>query len=123
MENPLLSVEQRDVRVRDARTAFFEQGAPADALVPMVGSVANSWSRCVQVGLAASAHVADVDPVSDSQLRETRDRNAFLLSHARGVLSHLYEQIRSTGSVVVLSDGNGLVLEGMGDADFVSRAN
>lgn len=123
MENPLWSVEGRDLRVRDARTAFFDQGAPADALVPLVGPVVKSWSRCVSGGLEASTRAGDIGPVSDSQLRETRDRNAFLLSHARGVLSHLYEQIRSTGSVVILSDGNGLVLEGLGDPDFVNRAD
>lgn len=123
MESPLWSVEGRDLRVRDARTAFFDQGAPADALVPLVGPVVKSWSRCVSGGLEASTRAGDIGPVSDSQLRETRDRNAFLLSHARGVLSHLYEQIRSTGSVVILSDGNGLVLEGLGDPDFVNRAD
>lgn len=123
MESPLWSVEGRDLRVRDARTAFFDQGAPADALVPLVGPVVKSWSRCVTGGLEASTRAGDIGPVSDSQLRETRDRNAFLLSHARGVLSHLYEQIRSTGSVVILSDGNGLVLEGLGDPDFVNRAD
>ncbi|MEZ5628156.1 MAG: sigma-54-dependent Fis family transcriptional regulator [Rhodocyclaceae bacterium] len=123
MENSLWSVEGRDLRVRDARTAFFDQGAPADALVPLVGPVVKSWSRCVSGGLEASTRAGDIGPVSDSQLRETRDRNAFLLSHARGVLSHLYEQIRSTGSVVILSDGNGLVLEGLGDPDFVNRAD
>ena len=123
MENPLWSVEGRDLRVRDARTAFFDQGAPADALVPLVGPVVKSWSRCVRSGLEAKTRSGELGPVSDSQLRETRDRNAFLLSHARGVLSHLYEQIRSTGSVVILSDGNGLVLEGLGDPDFVNRAD
>ena len=124
MENPLFSVEGRDLRVRDARTAFFEEGAPADALVPVVGPVVKSWSRCLQVGLDThSASARDIGPVSETQLREIRDRNAFLLSHARGVLSHLYEQIRSTGSVVILSDSNGLVLEGLGDPDFVNRAD
>jgi transcriptional regulator of acetoin/glycerol metabolism len=61
-------------------------------------------------------------PVTDAALRAARQRNHFLLSHSRGLLAHLYEQIRSTGSVIVLSDGTGLVLESIGDADFVDRA-
>lgn len=39
------------------------------------------------------------------------------------MLHHLYDQIRSTGSIVILSDSTGMILESLGDPDFVDRAN
>ena len=38
-------------------------------------------------------------------------------------MEHVYEQIRESGSMVILADANGLLLETVGDADFVSRAD
>ncbi|MBL8439121.1 MAG: sigma-54-dependent Fis family transcriptional regulator [Zoogloeaceae bacterium] len=81
-----------------------------------------SWERCRSRGLQGLGDSA-IGIVSANLLREARDRNGFLLSHARGILNHLYEQIRSTGSVVILSDSAGLILESLGDPDFVAQAN
>jgi transcriptional regulator of acetoin/glycerol metabolism len=38
-------------------------------------------------------------------------------------MEHVFEQIRESGSMVILADANGLLLEAIGDADFVSRAD
>ena len=51
-----------------------------------------------------------------------RERSGLLLSHASGVMEHLFEQIRSSGSMVVLSDAEGLILHALGDPTFVDRA-
>ncbi|MBL8446532.1 MAG: sigma-54-dependent Fis family transcriptional regulator [Zoogloeaceae bacterium] len=83
--------------------------------------VLRSWERCRSRGLDCLGDSVGV--VSANVLREARDRNGFLLSHARGILNHLYEQIRSTGSVVILSDSVGMILESLGDPDFVAQAN
>lgn len=39
------------------------------------------------------------------------------------MLNHLYDQIRSTGSIVILADSTGMILESLGDPEFVDRAN
>lgn len=38
-------------------------------------------------------------------------------------MEHVFEQIRESGSMVILADANGLLLETVGDADFVNRAD
>lgn len=38
-------------------------------------------------------------------------------------MEHVFEHIRDSGSMVVLADANGLLLETVGDADFVDRAD
>lgn len=122
--NPVvLPVETRELRVRDVRRAFFDGNAKADALLPGTAGVLQSWQRCRQSGLERSLQGSDLGCGSSTALKEAQDRNAFLLSHSRGILNHLYEQIRSTGSVVILSDSAGIVLESLGDPEFVDRAN
>ncbi|RXM22350.1 GAF domain-containing protein, partial [Citrobacter sp. AAK_AS5] len=38
-------------------------------------------------------------------------------------MEHVFEQIRASGSVVLLSDPQGMIVHSLGDADFVDRAN
>jgi sigma-54 dependent transcriptional regulator, acetoin dehydrogenase operon transcriptional activator AcoR len=117
------SVEARDLSVRDAREAFRRRGPDAQHPFLPDRRVVHSWERCLSGGLDAHARMGSGSTVIASALKEARDRNSFLLSQARGVLNHLYEQIRSTGSVVILADSTGLILESLGDPDFVDRAN
>ncbi|MBP8195131.1 MAG: sigma-54-dependent Fis family transcriptional regulator, partial [Azonexus sp.] len=42
---------------------------------------------------------------------------------SRPIMEHVFEQIRDSGSMVILADANGLLLETVGDADFVGRAD
>ena len=49
--------------------------------------------------------------------------NRYLLQQSRPIMEHVFEQIRDSGSMVILADANGLLLETVGDADFVGRAD
>lgn len=102
-----------------ARIRFFHNGTlPDDDIRP---SILNSWQRCHRSGLK---HVENsvIDPISRAQLGEARDRNARLLSQASSIMEHVFEQIRSSGSMVILADTEGLILHSLGDPDFVDRA-
>jgi len=116
-----LGNEQHGMRLQAARKQFFDQGkAPTDLLDPVV---IRSWERCRRFGLSVddtSVHVSSLDRLA---LRTEQERNRHLLKQSRPIMAHVYEQIRESGSMVVLADANGLLLESMGDADFVARAD
>ncbi|MBN8440634.1 MAG: sigma-54-dependent Fis family transcriptional regulator [Thauera sp.] len=101
------------------RRQFFELGREPDAGLPE--PVIRSWRRCRSGGLDERGS-SRVDNVSRSEFSAARDRSGLLLSHASGVMEHLYEQIRSSGSMVVLSDADGLILHALGDPGFLDRA-
>lgn len=122
MDALVLPPEARYKRVREAREAFLHEGAAPGEVLSLGKWVTRSWERCRSKGLEGDSLPEGLAVVSAEKLREARERSSFLLSQSRGLLAHLYEQIRSTGSVVVLSDNSGLLLESIGDADFVDRA-
>jgi sigma-54 dependent transcriptional regulator, acetoin dehydrogenase operon transcriptional activator AcoR len=117
------SVEARDLCIRDAREVFRRRGPGVQLPFMPEGRVVRSWERCLSGGLDAYTGLGGEGAMATAVLKEARDRNGFLLSQARGVLNHLYDQIRSTGSVVVLSDSTGMILESLGDPEFMDRAN
>lgn len=123
MEVLVQPLETRDLRIRDAREVFLQRGPGVQMPFSPEGRVLRSWERCLTGGMDSYGQLSQEGATSPSLLKEARDRNGFLLSHARGVLNHLYDQIRSTGSVVILSDSTGMILESLGDPDFVDRAN
>ncbi len=101
------------------RRKFFEMGEVPDKGLPE--PVIRSWRRCRRDGLDERAS-GRLDNVSRSEFSVARERSGLLLSHASGVMEHLFEQIRSSGSMVVLSDAEGLILHALGDPTFVDRA-
>jgi sigma-54 dependent transcriptional regulator, acetoin dehydrogenase operon transcriptional activator AcoR len=117
------SIEARDQSIREAREAFLRSGPAVRHPAMPEGRVVRSWERCLSNGLDSDTRLARGGTIVPALFKEARERNSFLLSQARGVLSHLYEQIRSTGSVVILADSTGMILESLGDPDFVDRAS
>jgi len=106
-------------RLRAARTALHAHGVvPANLLV---GPVARSWQRCVERGLSPSQPIEPI-VTGSAHLRSAVERHSEMLAHARPVLDFLHEQIRDTGSLVVLADADGVLLHAQGDETFVSRA-
>ena len=69
-----------------------------------------------------SGHRPDADVLAPSALGELRERNVALGSHARPVMEHLYSQIAGTRSMVLLTDRHGTILQAIGGADFLERA-
>lgn len=111
--------DRRENTVSDARRFFFELGeTPETGLAP---PVLRSWQRCRSSGID-HLDTQLIDPASRSRLSDARDRSARLLEHAGGIMEHVFEQIRASGSMVILADTDGMILHCLGDPDFVGRA-
>ena len=112
--------QAREDRVALAREKFFSRGVlPEDDVSPLI---LRSWSRCRDSGLDPSTTRA-VDVAGRGQLEESRKQSSRLLNLASGVMEHVFDQIRASGSMVILADLDGMIIHSLGDADFVDRAN
>lgn len=109
-----------DAALRRARHLLLEHGEVPDGLVHDV--VARSWLRCLESGLAPGGRLAETPHLSASELVISHERQQELISHAKPVMEYLHTQTRDSGSLVVLSDERGVLLQSLGDADFLSRA-
>ncbi len=110
----------RDQRFRLARRQFFEEGCCPDDGVS--SQILSSWLRCRELGLERNSREAR-DHGERARLAEVRERSARLVEHASGVMEHVFEQIRASGSMVLLSDPSGMIVHSLGDADFFDRAH
>ena len=115
-----LLAEVHGQRMEQARELFFNRGATPDGLVDPL--ILRSWERCQHFGLGENS-TTPVDALDRVALKTEQDRNRYLLQLGRPIMEHVYEQIRESGSMVILADANGLLLETVGDADFVDRAD
>lgn len=86
-------------------------------------AVAQSWQRCLGAGLQPFSHHAGVDPVSGACLAQAVERRRDLLLRARPVMDYLYAQTEGAGGMVILADDHGVVIDALGDADFLERAD
>lgn len=105
--------------IREVRDLYFGRGEMPSELAD--STLIRSWERCRQIGLEP-LRPADLAPVSGSSLSLELERNRSLMITAQPVMEQLYEQIRNSGNMVVLSDSNGLLLQCLGDTGFVDRA-
>ncbi len=113
--------DAHDQRLQQARQLFFDQGDLPDGLVDPV--ILRSWERCRRFGLGDSNYAPAMDAMDRVALKTEQERNRLLLTQGRSIMEHVFEQIRDSGSMVILADSNGLLLETVGDPDFVSRAD
>lgn len=105
--------------LRQAR-ACLERGQvlPPGLVDPLVE---RSWRRSQGAGLAPW-RAAQAPHLAAPLLRQAQDRRRDLVMRARPVMEYLHAQTRGSGSMVILADERGLLLETLGDADFLSRA-
>ncbi|WP_265948733.1 sigma-54-dependent Fis family transcriptional regulator [Dechloromonas sp. A34] len=108
-------------RLVQARHLFFDQGVLPDGLVDP--QILRSWERCRRFGLTENNALPIIESLDRMALKTEQDRNRHLLLQGRPIMEHVFEQIRESGSMVILADANGLLLESVGDADFLSRAD
>ncbi|PKO87397.1 MAG: sigma-54-dependent Fis family transcriptional regulator [Betaproteobacteria bacterium HGW-Betaproteobacteria-10] len=108
-------------QLRQARELFFDRGELPDGLVNPL--IVRSWERCLRFGLSEYGNFQSIDSLDRVALKTEQERNRYLLLQGRPIMEHVFEQIRESGSMVVLADANGLLLETVGDADFVDRAD
>ncbi len=102
-----------------ARRAYFDEGRIPGAGVPR--PIVESWQRCRELGLEA-ARKPVIEPVPEMALRQLRERNERLWLRARPELEALAGDARVTGSMVVLTDAEGWILDAQGSPDFLDRA-
>ena len=106
-------------RVGNARRSFFERGAAPVGSVP--DTILQSWQRCRRGGLSVDAQ-PDVEPLPDARLRELRQRQETLWRLARPELDGLAADIAATGSIALLTDEAGWILDAEGNPAFLDKA-
>lgn len=103
-----------------ARRRLLDDGSVTGELIG--DALAASWQRSIAAGLDPASTVAEFPRASAVQLAEARERQRELIDHAMPTLAYLHSQTRDTGSVIVLSDAQGLLLQNCGDPEFIDRA-
>lgn len=107
-------------RLREARRQLLDRGGVAHGLI--AEPIARSWQRSQGFGLAPSGRMPGAPHASAQQLARALEQHHELVAHARPVMEYLCEQTRGTDGMVILADANGLLLQALGDASFVDRA-
>ncbi|MFT4248506.1 MAG: sigma-54-dependent Fis family transcriptional regulator [Pseudomonas sp.] len=102
-----------------ARRAFFERGNAPVGQVPE--TILQSWRRCQRAGLASNGAPA-IEPVGPAGLREMRERHEKLWRLARAELEGLSADAAATGSIVLLTDEAGWILDAEGSTGFLDKA-
>ena len=107
-------------RLLTARRRFFDNGTAPRGLVP--DTILRSWQRCTGLGLSAYT-TPEVEPMPQQALREACEKYEALRRVCRPELETLYADARATGSIAILSAPDGLILEAIGNADFLDKAS
>lgn len=115
----MASTEDIARRSAIARERLFGPGGLPEGTIPPI--IARSWRRCAEHGLSFD-QPAHQDPLSRAALRQERDRHRELLLLASPELDTLHQAMLDRGGMVLLTDGDGLILDARGDPGFVSRA-
>ena len=103
----------------EARRAFFEAGRTPVGQVP--GAILQSWRRCRGLGLAANARPA-IEPIDAPRLRAMREQHERLWRLARAEVEMLAADAANTGSIAILTDAEGWILDAEGSAAFLDKA-
>ncbi|MDQ0467632.1 sigma-54-dependent Fis family transcriptional regulator [Labrys wisconsinensis] len=105
--------------VEIARRQFFGEGRLPRA---MVGApIARSWQRCAALGLDIAAFPA-IEPMTADEFRHVSACHERLRHVSRPELQTLRQEAQAMGSVVILTDPDGIILDTLGDAEFAGRA-
>ncbi|ANB17014.1 sigma-54-dependent Fis family transcriptional regulator [Dokdonella koreensis] len=103
-----------------ARRRFFDAGTLPHGLVSEL--ILQSWRRCREHGLSVDERLR-IEPASGSALGELKERFERLQRLCRPEIESLYADARATGSIVVLTAPDGVILDALGSADFLDKAS
>lgn len=106
-------------RIQTARHRFFDQGDAPRGLVP--ASILRSWQRCAGLGLSENAR-PNVEPLAATALREVCQKYEELRRVSLPEVRALYADAHATGSIVILTAPDGMILEALGSANFLDKA-
>lgn len=84
------------------------------------GLVSDSWLRSERSGLRRDDEAAPLLPLAD--LNHARAQNAWISRQARPQLDSLLPMLKTSPSIIVMSDAQGLVLDTLGNQDFLHQA-
>lgn len=112
---------QSATELQQARRWMLEHGEVPQGMVDE--ALSRSWQRSRHAGLSPIDLATEQPVCSAPDLREALDRQHDFLAHARPVMEFVFDQMRGSGNLVVLSDSRGLLLHSLGDTDFMSRAD
>lgn len=107
-------------KMQQARQLFFERGELPESLLKP--TILRSWQRCRRFGLAENETLPKIQLLDHLLLKLELERNLQWLQQGRLVMRQVFAQIRESRSMLILTDANGLILETVGDADFVKNA-
>ncbi|MCZ4257806.1 hypothetical protein O4H53_19835 [Sulfitobacter sp. G21635-S1] len=99
----------------EARRSLESNGVFAHGAVPEV--IADSWYRCLDLGLDATAKPVDA-VLSYTELRLARERDKSLIAVVRPELELLSKQIAGTNFMTAFADCEGVVLDAIVDNEF-----
>ena len=112
---------QSATELQQARRWMLEHGEVPQGMVD--DTLSRSWQRSRHAGLSPIDLATEQPVCSAPDLRIALDRQHDFLAHARPVMEFVFDQMRGSGNLVVLSDPRGLLLHSLGDTDFMSRAD
>lgn len=104
-----------------ARRSLMESGQVPHGLVD--DTLRLSWQRSQHAGLSPVDRYNEPPLCGEHALQAALACEHDFLAHARPVMAFVAEQMRDSGSLVVLSDARGLLLHSLGDLDFLARAD
>jgi len=81
-----------------------------------------SWRRCVDEFGLDPAEGGDPEIVDRTELAERREHCCQLVGMAKSEMTNLYQQVAGSGYSILLSDGDGVVLNYVGDPLFTTAA-
>lgn len=102
-----------------ARRRFFERGDALAGVLP--GTILKSWRRCRSLGLPADRR-PEIAPVDAARLRMLREQHERLWRLARAEVEMLAGDAAHTGSIVILTDADGWILDAAGNPGFLDKA-
>lgn len=115
----MASTEDLVRRSAIARERLFGPGGLPEGTIPPV--IARSWRRCAERGLSFDQR-AQQEPLSAAALKRERELHRELLQLAAPELDTLHQAMLDRGGMVLLTNGDGLILDARGDPGFVGRA-
>lgn len=83
--------------------------------------VMESWKRCREWGI--DPYYSGTVSVSEEELSRRKDNKAELLTAAMPHLHKLYKIIKNTGSVITITDEDGIILDSFADNNMFSMRN
>ncbi len=104
--------------VPDMNTPWAASGV--DQVMPAI--IETSHQRSMAYGLSPGA-APDCYPLDKSSLSYLIEQNHLLHTHAVPAMETLYQQIVNIHNMVILTDANGVIVQSLGDDDFLEKAN